>query len=111
MTTPTKTALVTGASRGIGRATAQALAKQGVRILVHFGNSAKEADSLVNEIPEVERPGRSIQNLMTVKQRSGLSSEKRVSQVPAGKASREAMGRINQFFDRRGGQRNPQSPG
>jgi 3-oxoacyl-[acyl-carrier protein] reductase len=51
MTTPTnKTALVTGASRGIGRATAQALAKDGVRILAHYGNSAKEANSLVGEI-------------------------------------------------------------
>jgi 3-oxoacyl-[acyl-carrier protein] reductase len=45
-----KTALVTGASRGIGRATAQALAKEGLHILVHYGNSAAEAESLVAEI-------------------------------------------------------------
>ncbi len=36
---------------------------------------------------------------MTVKKRSGLSSEKRVNRVPVGKASPKATGRINQFFD------------
>jgi 3-oxoacyl-[acyl-carrier protein] reductase len=45
-----KTALVTGASRGIGRATAQALAAAGARVIVHYGNAAKEAESLVAEI-------------------------------------------------------------
>src|SRR6266446_6139971 len=45
-----KTALVTGASRGIGRATASALAKAGARVLVHYGRSAQEAESLVAEI-------------------------------------------------------------
>jgi len=42
-----KTALVTGASRGIGRATAAALAGAGARVLVHYGRSAQEAESLV----------------------------------------------------------------
>ena len=32
-----KTALVTGASRGIGRASALALAKAGAQVLVHYG--------------------------------------------------------------------------
>ena len=45
-----KTALVTGASRGIGRATAAALANAGAHVLVHYGRSAKEAESLVAEI-------------------------------------------------------------
>src|SRR3984893_6851908 len=45
-----KTALVTGASRGIGRATALALAEMGARVLVHYGRSAQEAESLVSEI-------------------------------------------------------------
>ena len=47
-----KTALVTGASRGIGRATALALANAGVRVLVHYGRSKAEAESLVAEINE-----------------------------------------------------------
>src|ERR1700751_2855622 len=45
-----KTALVTGASRGIGRATAAALAKAGAHVLVHYNRSAREAESLVSEI-------------------------------------------------------------
>lgn len=45
-----KTALVTGASRGIGRATARALANAGARVIVHYGNAAKEAEALVAEI-------------------------------------------------------------
>jgi NAD(P)-dependent dehydrogenase (short-subunit alcohol dehydrogenase family) len=42
-----KTALVTGASRGIGRATALALSDAGAHVLVHYGHSAQEAESLV----------------------------------------------------------------
>jgi 3-oxoacyl-[acyl-carrier protein] reductase len=42
-----KTALVTGASRGIGRATAFALAGAGARVLVHYGRSTQDAASLV----------------------------------------------------------------
>ncbi|WP_027534521.1 SDR family NAD(P)-dependent oxidoreductase [Bradyrhizobium sp. WSM3983] len=45
-----KTALVTGASRGIGRASALALAERGAQVLVHYGQSAKEAEAVVAEI-------------------------------------------------------------
>jgi 3-oxoacyl-[acyl-carrier protein] reductase len=45
-----KTALVTGASRGIGRATAVALADAGARVLVHYGRSKEDAESLVLSI-------------------------------------------------------------
>jgi 3-oxoacyl-[acyl-carrier protein] reductase len=47
-----KTALITGASRGIGRASALALAKAGAQVLVHYGNSEKEAEAVVAEIRE-----------------------------------------------------------
>ena len=45
-----KTALVTGASRGIGRATALALAQKGAQVLVHYSSAAAEAEAVVNEI-------------------------------------------------------------
>jgi 3-oxoacyl-[acyl-carrier protein] reductase len=47
-----KTALVTGASRGIGRATAIALAAAGARTLVHYGRSKADAESVVERIRE-----------------------------------------------------------
>lgn len=45
-----KTALVTGASRGIGRASALALAKAGAEVLIHYSSGAAEADAVVAEI-------------------------------------------------------------
>jgi 3-oxoacyl-[acyl-carrier protein] reductase len=45
-----KTALVTGASRGMGRAAALALSKAGAQVLVHYSTGAKEAEAVVAEI-------------------------------------------------------------
>jgi 3-oxoacyl-[acyl-carrier protein] reductase len=45
-----KTALVTGASRGIGRAIALALAQAGAQVLVHYSSNEKEANAVVAEI-------------------------------------------------------------
>jgi len=45
-----KTALVTGASRGIGRASALALATAGAQVLVHYSRGASEAEAVVAEI-------------------------------------------------------------
>jgi 3-oxoacyl-[acyl-carrier protein] reductase len=42
-----KTALVTGASRGIGRAIAFGLAQAGAQVLVHYGSNEQEADAVV----------------------------------------------------------------
>jgi len=45
-----KTALVTGASRGIGRASALALGKAGAQVLVHYNGGGKDATAVVAEI-------------------------------------------------------------
>src|SRR5580698_7949298 len=45
-----KSALATGASRGIGRAVALALAEAGAEVIVHYGASAAEAHAVVAQI-------------------------------------------------------------
>src|SRR4051794_27088699 len=45
-----KTALVTGASRGMGRAAALALAAAGARVIVHYGRGVDEAQAVVAQI-------------------------------------------------------------
>lgn len=50
MTTTSKIALVTGASRGLGRNTAISLARRGVRCIITYHSAASEANSVVAEI-------------------------------------------------------------
>lgn len=45
-----KTAIITGSSRGLGKKTAIALAKQGANVVVNYNSNESEALSTVNEI-------------------------------------------------------------
>ncbi len=45
-----KTALVTGGSRGIGRACVWALAKEGAKVAFTYNSNAEAAESLVKEL-------------------------------------------------------------
>jgi 3-oxoacyl-[acyl-carrier protein] reductase len=50
-----KTVLLTGASRGIGAATARALGEGGASLVAHYGSHRRGAEEAVAAIPEAER--------------------------------------------------------
>ena len=56
-TLPRKIALVTGASRGIGRSIALSLAKQGAFVIVNYSSSPEAAQETLNAIREVGGDG------------------------------------------------------
>jgi 3-oxoacyl-[acyl-carrier protein] reductase len=56
-----KTALVTGGARGIGRATALALARAGADVIVNYRVNKEAADSVVAEIRKLNRRSHSVQ--------------------------------------------------
>lgn len=58
---PTRTVLITGAARRIGRALALDFAAQGWRVGVHFSASSKEAEALVKEISAMGGRGAALQ--------------------------------------------------
>ena len=48
-----KTVIITGASKGIGRATAKKFAKEGFRVVINYNNSNEEAYALEQELSEI----------------------------------------------------------
>jgi NAD(P)-dependent dehydrogenase (short-subunit alcohol dehydrogenase family) len=73
-----KTTLVTGASRGMGRASALALAAAGTQVLVHCGCGVKEADGVVTEI-------RKARTVCGKAARTDLGGGREVTRVPTAK--------------------------
>ena len=45
-----KVAIVTGASRGIGRIVAKELSRKGINVVANYNNSEKEAEELKEEL-------------------------------------------------------------
>lgn len=78
-----KKALVTGASRGIGRGIALALAKQGADVAVNYRSNAEEAEKVAEEIKKMGRESFAVQ--ADVSQKAEV--EKMVEEV-AGKFGR-----------------------
>ena len=68
-----KTALVTGASRGIGKAIAMALAECGAEVVINYSNSKEKADEVVSAIENLNSKAYSVQ--------ANISEEDSVNQL------------------------------
>ena len=80
-----KVMLITGASRGIGRATALLAADNGAKVVVNYNKSEKEAEEVVSMI---SKKGRS-----AVKIKADVADEKEVKEMF--NAAREKFGRLD----------------
>jgi len=61
MTTPAPILLITGASRGIGAATARLAARQGYDVAVNYLQDRKSADAVVADVAAAGRRGVAVQ--------------------------------------------------
>jgi 3-oxoacyl-[acyl-carrier protein] reductase len=76
-----KVILITGASSGIGRATAELLASKGAKIVVNFHSSEKSAFKVVNHIQEMGGEAIAIQADVTIKEQVNAMVEQAINSL------------------------------
>src|ERR1700692_3940944 len=92
MTLEGRVALVTGGSRGIGRASAIALAQAGCDVVVNYRQAVESAAEVVRQIEEQGRRGLAVQ--------ADVSEEKDVERLVS--QTRAAFGRIDILINNAG---------
>ena len=75
--TSTRTAIITGASGGIGRAVALRLARDGFAVVVNYAGNAAKAEGVVNEIKSASGQAIAVQADVATQPTWSVSSRRR----------------------------------